>query len=133
MWGDAWRSCCTKSIASRSSGWPTCRPGTEQRVQTAHSNRPFKPRMQEAHLGNTPAMAAMAHPEPPATARPLVSLRQVGKRFANGTLALQDMTLDIGEHPFISLLGPSGCGKSTALRLMAGLDRSRGATMHWND
>ena len=52
---------------------------------------------------------------------PLVSLRQVTKRFSNGTLALQDMDLDIGSGEFLSLLGPSGCGKSTALRIVAGL------------
>ncbi|MDH6591902.1 NitT/TauT family transport system ATP-binding protein [Variovorax sp. TBS-050B] len=66
------------------------------------------------------------------TAAPLVSLRQVGKRFGNGTLALQDMTLDIGEHDFISFLGPSGCGKSTALRLIAGLTRPSAGEMHWS-
>lgn len=64
-------------------------------------------------------------------ATPLVSLRQVGKRFANGTLALQDMTLDIGEHDFISFLGPSGCGKSTALRLIAGLTRLSAGEIQW--
>lgn len=85
--------------------------------------------MQEAHLGNTPAGAG---PAPSTTARALVSLRHVDKRFANGMLALQDMTLDIGAHDFISLLGPSGCGKSTALRLMAGLARSSGGSMHWS-
>ncbi|WP_431109756.1 ABC transporter ATP-binding protein [Variovorax paradoxus] len=63
---------------------------------------------------------------------PLVSLRHVSKRFANGTLALQGMTLDIGEHDFISFLGPSGCGKSTALRLIAGLTRLSSGDMHWS-
>ena len=58
------------------------------------------------------------------SAAPLVRLRQVSKRFANGTLALQGMSLDCGEHDFISFLGPSGCGKSTALRLIAGLTRA---------
>jgi NitT/TauT family transport system ATP-binding protein len=63
---------------------------------------------------------------------PLVSLRNVSKRFANGTLALQGMTLDIGEHDFVSFLGPSGCGKSTALRLVAGLTRLSSGDMHWS-
>ncbi|MCB1488546.1 MAG: ATP-binding cassette domain-containing protein, partial [Bauldia sp.] len=44
---------------------------------------------------------------------PLVSLRGVSKTFSNGTVALQNMSLDVGEHEFVSLLGPSGCGKST--------------------
>jgi NitT/TauT family transport system ATP-binding protein len=63
---------------------------------------------------------------------PLVSLRNVGKRFANGTLALQGMTLDCGEHDFISFLGPSGCGKSTALRLIAGLTRASSGELVWS-
>ncbi|MCJ0764464.1 ABC transporter ATP-binding protein [Variovorax terrae] len=52
---------------------------------------------------------------------PLVSMQGVGKRYANGTLALDGMDLEIGDHEFVSFLGPSGCGKSTALRMIAGL------------
>ena len=63
---------------------------------------------------------------------PLVSLTRVSKRFPNGTLALQDMSLEIGDHDFISFLGPSGCGKSTALRLVAGLTRVSGGALDWH-
>ncbi len=35
--------------------------------------------------------------------------------------ALQDITVDLPEHGFVSLLGPSGCGKSTLLRVVADL------------
>ena len=56
--------------------------------------------------------------------RSVVACRGLSKRFANGTLALKDVTLDVGEHQFLSLLGPSGCGKSTLLRLIAGLERT---------
>jgi NitT/TauT family transport system ATP-binding protein len=52
---------------------------------------------------------------------PLVALRGVGKRFENGTVALRDLSVEIVQGSFTSLLGPSGCGKSTALRLIAGL------------
>ena len=69
----------------------------------------------------------------PHSAQPLVSLRDVSKRFANGTLALQGMTLDCGEHDFISFLGPSGCGKSTALRLIAGLTRISAGEVAWSN
>ena len=55
------------------------------------------------------------------TTPPLVSLRGVGKRFANGTEALSGLDLAIGAGEFLSILGPSGCGKSTLLRLIAGL------------
>jgi len=56
-----------------------------------------------------------------------VALRQVGKMFANATVALEDFSLEVRDGEFVSLLGPSGCGKSTALRLIAGLgEPSRG-------
>ena len=51
----------------------------------------------------------------------LLSLSHVGKRFANGTEALRDLSFNVAAGEFVSLLGPSGCGKSTALRLAAGL------------
>jgi len=51
----------------------------------------------------------------------IVSLRNVGKKFASGTVALDGFDLDVSSGEFVSLLGPSGCGKSTALRIVAGL------------
>ena len=63
----------------------------------------------------------------PVSTKPLVRLRGVDKVYANGTLAVQNLNLDIRANEFISLLGPSGCGKSTALRKIAGLgEHSRG-------
>jgi NitT/TauT family transport system ATP-binding protein len=78
---------------------------------------------------DTPAGTASA----PATGRRLVSLRNVSKTFSNGTLALQDMSLDVHEGEFLSLLGPSGCGKSTALRIIAGLGEPSSGTIEWPD
>ena len=58
----------------------------------------------------------------------LVRMEGVAKTFANGTVALEGLTLAIGAGSFTSILGPSGCGKSTALRLIAGLgDATAGA------
>ena len=53
--------------------------------------------------------------------RPLIRMDRVRKRFGEGTLAVDDMTVAIDEGEFVSFLGPSGCGKSTALRMIAGL------------
>jgi NitT/TauT family transport system ATP-binding protein len=63
--------------------------------------------------------------------RPLVSLRSISKTFSSGTLALKDLSLDIGEGEFLSLLGPSGCGKSTALRIIAGLGEPTAGSVDW--
>ncbi|HWP26922.1 MAG TPA: ABC transporter ATP-binding protein [Xanthobacteraceae bacterium] len=52
-------------------------------------------------------------------------------RFATGTTALQDFSLDIRAGEFVSLLGPSGCGKSTALRLIAGLSEPTSGVISW--
>ena len=57
-------------------------------------------------------------PEP---AAPLIEMRGVARRFGNGTVAVEDLSLAIRDGEFVSLLGPSGCGKSTVLRMMAGL------------
>jgi NitT/TauT family transport system ATP-binding protein len=61
----------------------------------------------------------------------LVSLDHVSKIFANGTVALTDLTMDVREGEFLSLLGPSGCGKSTALRLIANLADVSGGSITW--
>jgi NitT/TauT family transport system ATP-binding protein len=61
----------------------------------------------------------------------LLSLSGVSKRFRNGTLALNNVDLDIGRHQFVSLLGPSGCGKSTMLKLISGLAQPSSGSVDW--
>jgi NitT/TauT family transport system ATP-binding protein len=51
----------------------------------------------------------------------LIVIDRVGKTYANGTVALDDISFDVHEGQFVSLVGPSGCGKSTLLRMVAGL------------
>lgn len=51
----------------------------------------------------------------------LIRMDGASKQFANGTVAVRDMNLDIREGEFVSFLGPSGCGKSTALKMISGL------------
>ena len=58
-------------------------------------------------------------------------MRNVSKVFSNGTLALKDMSLEVKNGEFLSLLGPSGCGKSTALRIIAGLGAPSSGTVEW--
>ena len=50
-----------------------------------------------------------------------VELSAVTKRFGV-FVAVDDLTLDIYEGEFFSLLGPSGCGKTTTLRMIAGFE-----------
>ena len=49
----------------------------------------------------------------------VISLQHLRKSF-DGKLVLDDISLDIREGEFVTLLGPSGCGKTTTLRLIAG-------------
>jgi len=60
-----------------------------------------------------------------------VSLAGISKTFSNGTVALRDLSLHIGDGQFVSLLGPSGCGKSTVLRIIAGLGEPTTGTVDW--
>jgi NitT/TauT family transport system ATP-binding protein len=79
----------------------------------------------------TPAAAKAASPTGWGVRPPLVSLRGVSKVFSNGTVALQNMSLEVAQGEFVSLLGPSGCGKSTALRIIAGLGEPTAGTLEW--
>jgi NitT/TauT family transport system ATP-binding protein len=79
----------------------------------------------------SPREAGSQPGRPGASGRPLVSLKGISKTFSNGTVALRDLDLDIGEGQFVSLLGPSGCGKSTVLRIIAGLGDPTAGTVEW--
>jgi multiple sugar transport system ATP-binding protein len=51
-----------------------------------------------------------------------VAFEEVTKVFADGTLAVDRLDLDVADGEFMVLVGPSGCGKTTALRMAAGLE-----------
>jgi len=55
-----------------------------------------------------------------------ISIERVSKKFADGSLAVSDVSLDIADGEFVVLVGPSGCGKSTLLRMVAGLEELSG-------
>jgi spermidine/putrescine transport system ATP-binding protein len=50
-----------------------------------------------------------------------VRLERVSKLFGD-VAAVDDLSLDIAEGEFFSLLGPSGCGKTTTLRMIGGFE-----------
>jgi multiple sugar transport system ATP-binding protein len=51
-----------------------------------------------------------------------VFLDRVSKTYPDGTVAVQDLSLDIADGELVVFVGPSGCGKTTALRMIAGLE-----------
>jgi putrescine transport system ATP-binding protein len=56
-----------------------------------------------------------------ADAVPFIRFENVTKRFGD-FVAVNNLTLDIHEREFFSLLGPSGCGKTTLMRMLAGFE-----------
>jgi len=56
------------------------------------------------------------------SAKPFIRFENVTKRFGD-FVAVDDLSLDVYEREFFSLLGPSGCGKTTLLRMLAGFEK----------
>jgi len=50
------------------------------------------------------------------------NLTKIFKAIAGSTIAVDDLSLEVHEGEFFTLVGPSGCGKTTTLRIVAGLE-----------
>lgn len=61
-----------------------------------------------------------------------VRINKVMKRFGKTTV-LQDIDLTIASGQCVALVGPSGSGKTTLLRLIAGLEKVSGGTIHFGE
>jgi len=61
-----------------------------------------------------------------------VVVRGLTKSFATGT-AIEDVSFDVAENAFVTIVGPSGCGKSTTLRMISGLMQPSSGTVTYRD
>ncbi|WP_267642080.1 ABC transporter ATP-binding protein [Haloarchaeobius amylolyticus] len=53
-----------------------------------------------------------------------VTLDELRKEYDNGRIvAVDDLSIEVEDGEFVTVVGPSGCGKSTTLRMLAGLER----------
>ncbi|MBQ9922157.1 MAG: ABC transporter ATP-binding protein [Clostridia bacterium] len=55
-----------------------------------------------------------------------------GKNPENRYTVLDNVSLEIKDGEFVSVVGPSGCGKSTLINIIAGLDKPSGGKVLWN-
>ena len=58
-----------------------------------------------------------------------IRLDSVSKVYDGGHLAVDELSLEVGDGEFMVLLGPSGCGKTTVLRMIAGLEDLSGGSV----
>src|SRR5258707_13924041 len=62
-----------------------------------------------------------ADTQPDEDSAPLLSIRSVSKQFGKHVV-LNNISLDVGEGEFLTILGESGSGKTTLLRIIAGFE-----------
>lgn len=59
----------------------------------------------------------------------IIQLHHIHKTFDNNEVILGDVSLDIKENEFVTILGPSGCGKTTLLRIISGFETATRGTV----
>ena len=62
----------------------------------------------------------------------MLVLENLGKRFGN-FVAVDDVSLEVPDGEFLTLLGPSGCGKTTTLRMIAGFEAATSGHVRLGD
>src|SRR5215208_5790281 len=62
-----------------------------------------------------------------------ITLENVNKIYGDGTHAVRDLNMEVGDGEFVVFVGPSGCGKTSALRMVAGLEEISGGTVKIGD
>ncbi len=60
----------------------------------------------------------------------VVSLKDINFKYSNEVI-LNNISLDIYDKEFITLLGPSGCGKTTTLRIIAGFETPQSGEVYF--
>ncbi len=58
-----------------------------------------------------------------------ITLEKLTKVYPDGTRAVRELDLEIGDGKIVVLVGPSGCGKTSALRMVAGLEPITGGVV----
>lgn len=61
-----------------------------------------------------------------------IRIKDAVKKYGDNTI-ISDLSLDIHDGEFFTLLGPSGCGKTTLLRMIAGFNSIEGGDFYFND
>ncbi len=61
-----------------------------------------------------------------------IKIKDAVKKYGDNTI-ISDLSLDIKEGEFFTLLGPSGCGKTTLLRMIAGFNSIEGGDFYFNE
>jgi len=87
------------------------------------------------HAGTTPSQSAATPEQADASSqaaqnsKPALTFTEVSKVFPDGTHALDNVSFNVSQGEFFTLVGPSGCGKSTLLRIASGLDTATSGTV----